>query len=601
MKTTFRAFVSLLCSAALVLQQNLPAFAVEALSREAYETCAAHDEDALRTAISKISAEALTASIGKIDYPALVSDAWRKNSVDEILDKRVDLAVEEVKNETSWGELIRSLGNTEVAQKIATTVAERVYRSDAVKGALENLAADVAKEAGKSIEIATADSAAPVLECLKAFVGPRYGSALAEAVAGDAGKDLAVDPSKGGGPPTAGAVLRQSGQGIAGATLLIVRRQLANLATRVGQRIAGSVLSRLVSVAAGGIGLVLIAKDVWELRNGVLPIIAAEMKAKATKDLVQQEISNEISTQIGANVKDIAASTAAHVIDLWQAFKRAHAMVLRLAEGDGAFRTFLDGVKPERLARTDEVVALLIAEEGEQGVKNRLNDGTLEEAVHRLPDKAIDIARETRSVATALGWAAVAGDKLEAVVEYDIHRKAKHSDFTRQSLAKVFSLQDRSAITRMAAVPSKAREILFGLQTADLDVLARNLSESELTTLSSYIEGLELAPREIVLRAIATSPSRMRVLASPWVRDAIVNSNDQQAAAEMMLETQSGFSPRTFMRDAALAIEGRVSPWLIWDKHPTGVGLLGLVFLILVLWLGRLFRRPRDAPPPAAA
>ena len=57
--------------------------------------------------------------------------------------------------------------------------------------------------------------------------------------------------------------------------ILLVRRQLANMAARIGQRLAGSILARLVSVVAGGIGLVLIAKDIWELRNGVLPIIAA--------------------------------------------------------------------------------------------------------------------------------------------------------------------------------------------------------------------------------------------------------------------------------------------------------------------------------------
>ena len=33
-------------------------------------------------------------------------------------------------------------------------------------------------------------------------------------------------------------------------------------------------LGRLVSVVAGGVGLVLIAKDIWDFRHGVLPIIA---------------------------------------------------------------------------------------------------------------------------------------------------------------------------------------------------------------------------------------------------------------------------------------------------------------------------------------
>lgn len=576
----------------------LGAFAAE-LSRAAYEDCAARDEDGLAAALTMISADALKEGIGKLDYKALVNEAWRRNSVDEIIDKRVDIAVEEVKNETAWSELLASITNSETSQKLATSVAERVYHSDAVKGALEALAQDVAKDVGKAMEGASTDAAGPTLECLKAFIGPRYGGAVAAAVAGDAGKDLAVDPGKGTGEAGAGAVLRQSKEGIAGATILIVRRQLANLATRVGQRIAGSVLSRLVSVAAGGIGLVLIAKDIWELRHGVLPIIAGEMKAPATKDKVREEVAHTIEEQIGAHVKDIAAASAQHVVEIWKEFKRAHALVLRLAETDGAFRGFLDSVPPARMARLDEIVGLIAGSEGEASVKTWLDNGSLNEAVHVMPDKALQIARETRSVTRALGWSQVAGDRVDAIVEYDIHKRAAPEDFTRASLDRVLALQDRTAITRMAAVPQKAREALFTLEGNDLNILARNLSETELATLASYLEGLEQVPRERVLRAVATSPSKMQVLARASVRDAIIASPDQSAAVAMMLETNAAFSPRVFAQDLAIAAEGKVSPSLIWDKHPGGVALLALLFGILVLWLGRLFRRPKSAPPGA--
>ena len=115
-----------------------------------------------------------------------------------------------------------------------------------------------------------------------------------------------VDPNKASGGVSAGSVLKESTGGLAGATILIVRRQLANLAERVGQRIVGSVLSRLVSVVAGGVGLVLIAKDIWEFRNGVLPIIATEMKAPATKEKVRDELASTLDQQMNDHVKEIA-------------------------------------------------------------------------------------------------------------------------------------------------------------------------------------------------------------------------------------------------------------------------------------------------------
>lgn len=611
MAQTFKLLVSSLCVVSL-LAPFIPAPTLAAeLSRAAYEDCAARDEAGLAAALTTISADALKTGIGKLDYAALVGNAWYEHKLDEIIDKRVDIAVEEVKTETSWGERIKSLANAETSQKLATAVAERVYHSEAVKGALEAVAQDVAKDVGKSIEGATTDAAAPVLSCLKAFIGPRYGTAVADAVAGDAGKDISVDPSKGTGEPSAGAVIKQSGGGIAGATILIVRRQLANLATRVGQRIAGSVLSRLVSVAAGGIGLVLIAKDIWEFRNGILPIIASEMKSQATKDKVKEELSTTIAQQIGEHVKEIAQASADRVVEIWKEFKRAHAIALRIAEGNGAFRAFLDSVAPSRLSRLDEIVGIIVAGEGESAVVSRLGDGTLNTAVHVMPEAAIQIARETRSLQDAIAWNGIAGDKVAAVLEYDLHKRAKPTDFTLASLNRLLALQDRAAIMRLASVPAKAREALFAIGGNDLNVLTRNLSEDELTTLASYLDGLQAEPRERVLRAVATSPSKMQVLARTRVRDAIITSADQSEAVGMMLETPGAFSPHLFLHDAKLALAGKVNPLLLWDKHPAGAGLAGAMALLFLLWFTRLFRRPHkarntapaspEATPPGAA
>ena len=590
-----RPLIAATLSLALTINPLLPALAAGQLSRAVYEDCQASDETAFKTAITAISNDALKAGIGKIDYPALVAEQWRRSGLDEVIDKRVDLAIEEVKSETSWSERIKSLANSETSQKLATTVAERVYRSDAVKSAIEGLASGVAKDVGKTIELASQDTATPMLACLKAFVGPRYGAAVADAVAGDAGHDLALDPAKGGADVTAGAVLKESGGGIAGATILIVRRQLANLATRVGQRIVGSVLSRLVSVAAGGVGLVLIAKDIWEFRHGVLPIIATEMKAKATKDKVQEELASTLKEHLGEHIGEIADASAGRVLEIWQGFKRAHALVLKISEGNGEFRKFLDNVKPDQLPRLDEIVGLLVPAEGEAGVLSRLNDGTLNEAVHLMPMKGLQIARETGSVASALAWTKVAGDKLDQIADFEVHKRAKPDDFTSASLARIFALEDRTAVMRLVALPREARDALFAVSAGDLKVLAKNLSETELTTLAGYLTGLAQGPREQVLKAVAESPRRMQVLASTRVRDAILASADQTAAVTMMLETGTTFSANTFAADITLASQGRINPRLILDKYPGGMALLALLGLLVLLWMKRLFRR-RPAP-----
>jgi hypothetical protein len=597
---SLRPPISLLTAAALALGQLSPMIAEAApISRADYEACQAKDDNALRAAVVTIATEAITNGTKGLDYKVLVAEQWRVHNLDQIINNRVDIAVGEVTSETSWSERLSSLAYSETSQKLATTVAERVYRSDAVKAGIEELAAGVAKEVGRTIEFASSDATGPLLECLKAYVGPRYGGAVASALAGDASKGVLVDPSKGGSNVSGGTMLQETSGGLAGATILIVRRQLANLAERVGQRLVGSVLARLVSMVAVGVGMVLIAKDLWDLRNGVLPIIAEEMKAPATKDKVQDELASALKDQMNEHVKDIAKAAADEVIEVWQAFRRAHALVLQIADQNGAFKAFLDGVKPEALPRLDEVVSILVTSEGEGSVLKRLQDGSLNAAVHLMPDKGMDIARDLKSIQAGLDWTALAGDRLGSVADLELYKKINPKDLTRASLDRILDLKDRAAIIKISSVPANARDLLFTLNSNDLNILLRSLSEDELKELAGYLSGLRPEPRQKVLEAIAAQPAKMQVLAAHRVRDRIIGSRDQLAAVNMMLTPSDQLSSEELLHDATLVWEGRVAPLLMWDKHPQTVSIAGVLGLILLFWLLRLFRPRRISRPQA--
>jgi len=593
------AIAFLTCIAVTSNQLSRPAIAAE-ISRVEYEACQARDDAGLRTAVIAIATDAITNGTKTIDYGALVDAQWRERNLDQVIDNRIDIAVTEITNETSWTDRLKTLADNEKAQQLATAVAERVYRSDAVKTAIADLASGVAKEVGKSIEFASSDATNSLLQCLKAFVGPRYGGAVANVLAGDASRSVNVDPNKASSKVSAGSVLNESTGGLAGATILIVRRQLAKLAERVGQRIVGSVLSRLVSVVAGGVGLVLIAKDLWDFRNGVLPIIATEMKSSATKEKVREELAKTLSTQMNDHIKEIATATADQVIDVWQTFRRAHALVLQIADQNGDFRAFLDGLDPQSLPRLDEVVSILSASEGQDSILRRLHDGSLNQAVHLMPEKGLEIARETNSIATGLAWTALAGKRLDRVVDFELHRRMSPKDLTTASLDRILDLNDRAAIIKIAGVPPGARDALFSLDASDLNVLLRSLSEDEIESLAGYLDGLRPGPRDSVLKTIAASPAKMQLLASRSIREGIIASSDQEMAARMMLADAGGFSPRTVVEDARLVWEGRVVPLLLWHKHPQAVVAAGLLSLVVIAWFGRLFRRRRAPQAPAA-
>jgi hypothetical protein len=592
-----KQIISGVTAVALVLAQVPAAFAAPSLTRSDYDACQARDDQGFRIAVEAITRKGLESVLVGLDYDALVKDQWRRANVDDAIDRQVDQAIGEVRDESSWMQLWQSLASKEKAQELATTAAERVYRSDSMKKALEGVAAGLGKEIGSRIEVAIADTAGPASQCMQMFLGPRYGTTIARIVSTGAGKEYTFDPAKNVAAVSTGQVLAEGSEGIAGTVILVVRRQLTNMAARIGQRIVGSILSRLVSVVAGGVGLVLIAKDIWDFRHGVLPIISEEMKSPATKEKVRAELVSSVREQIADNVKDISSRTADRVLEIWLEFRRAHAKVVELAERQSAFKQFIDTVGAQELPRADELVNLVLAREGEDGVLKRVADGTLHSAIHSMPAGGLEIARETRSLETALQWNAVAGDHLAKVVDYEIYRRATPESFTKAGLDRLLALEDRLAVTRLASLKPAARDVLFELESSELKKLARALTQEELDSLSRYLTGLDKSSAHRVLRAVSQTPARMALLARARVREAILSSSDQSAAVGMMLQTTSLPDPGVLLDHAQLVLDGRVNPLLLWLKHPVAISATLVLALVVLLFFKRLLfgRRPRYA------
>ena len=591
-----RTFVTAVVVAALLAPiLSLPVEAQRTLmTRQDYEACQARDEEGFRTAIERLTLNGLQSGLRTVDYGAVVAEAWRSARMDAVLDAQVDRAISEVSEENSYWDKATSIFSSEKAQAMAVTVADRVFKSQAMKTGIEQLAVAAGTQIGRQIEIAAADTAEPAMQCLQAFLGPRYGSMIARTVSRDASKEYSLD-TRAQPTVTTGQILGENVGSIAGTIILIVRRQLASMARRVGARMVGSVLSRVVSVVAGGVGVVLIAKDIWDLRNGVLPIIASEMKSEKTKQEVRTELASAMREQIGENVREIASQTADRVVEVWAEFRRAHAKVLELAEKDESFKRFLDSLTPDALPRLAEAVGLLLAEEGEAGILRRLADGTLHTIVNVMPSAGFDIARETRSLEQALAWWGLAGESLPQVVGYEVYRFTKPETLTRGSLVQLLSIGERVAIGRVASLAPQQRAALLDLPVIELRNLGRSLTDTELNALSHYVTALEKGAAQRLLRAVSETPVRMQVLGRDGVRSSILASRDQASAVGMMLKPDGWLDPWSVVEHSNLAYEGRISPWLLWEKHPFAVGAAAMLVLAVLGFFKRLLfgRRPR--------
>ncbi len=579
-----------------------PRGASQTFSRSDYANCQTTEEQTFRKAIRSITLKALQDGTADLDYNAIVTDQWRAGGLDAIVDQRVDIAVQQVRDETAWSELLKSLAYRKQAQELAKATAERTYRSDAIKMALEQLANKVGSEIGRAIVLTTADAAEPARRCLQAYLGPRYGTTVARSVNQDASAAFAIDPNSNQAQVGSGRVLIETSAGITGAVLLLVRRQMARMAQRLGQRLVGSVLGRLVSVVAGGVGIVLVAKEFWELRHGVLPIVASEMKSADSKAKVRDELAKSIKEQITSHLDELSARTADKIVDIWHDFRRANAKVVQMAEQNAEFKAFLDAARPVQLPRLDEIVAILLKQEGEGAIAKRLADGSLHVALNKMPIAGMQIAREQQSLATALAWTALAGDQLNNVIANDLHKRAKPDELSNVSLNRILALDDRLAIARIASVPRAARDTLLELERDRLVNLSRSLAETELQTLSGYLTGLRPDARQRVLRVVANSPAKMRKLNTERIRNAILASRDQTAAVGMMLSDPPWMDVTTVLRHVEMVWDGRVNPILIWDKHPAFVVLAGFMVLIVLSILRRLlFGRRRRAKAAATS
>ena len=593
----FRPLVSSVTVSALLLASVAQVFAqatapAAGSAATGVSVCQVNDEDVFRAEIDKLTFAAISKGLAGVDYPALVNVAWRETGTDSVLDQRVTKSITEIQEETSWTALLQSLASREAAQSLAVSVAERTYRSEEMKKAVEAIAGDVGKQLTGRIELATLDAAQPAIGCVRAFLGPRYGSTIALQVAGDTGRAFEQSAGAGSAQVSNGDLVIESKGLIAGAVILVVRRALANLAKRIGQRVVGAVLGKIVSVVAGGIGLVLIAKDIWEMRNGILPVIDAEMKSDETKAKVKSEIAAAISEQLQTHLKEISSSTADRILDVWHEFKAAHAKVVELAGKQPAFKTFIDTVAPAQLPRVDRVVALVLSSEGEAGVVKRLDDGTLDEAAKRLPEAVLDIATDVRSLQDAIGWHQLAGADVDKVAKLEIHRIAKPQDFTAESLRKLIGLDDGFAVGRIAALPRASRDAITAMTPDRQKSLARALTPEELSSFAGYVQGLKQNAAVRLVSAVADDPHRMKIFSDATLQQAILASRDQNAAVGLMLRDGAIFDVLNLQTDFALVTGGDVSPVLMWHKHTgavaTGLAGAGLVLLMLLrLMFGR--------------
>lgn len=565
-----------------------------------FKDCATGDDTAFRGEIERITKTALEVELGRIDYTRLVDEQWQKTDMNQLIDRLVTERVAAIREDKTTFQLVETLWDSESRQALATTVVERVYQSEGFRLALEDLATDIALKLGDTINTASAKIAEPSMECLRAFLGPRYGGTVAQVVGTDARSNMAVD-TKTNRPDVSGlGVLADNRDAIIGAIIIALRRTVAqNLARQFGQRVIGAVVGRLLSTLSGVLGLALIAKDVWQMRHGVLPTIEEEMKSDEAKAKIREELTLAIQKGATEQIGPLAKEAAKNIYDLWINFEKTFNQILAFAKDEPKVRTFIDSFGPAKFRQVNDWTGLALVREDRAGVLKRIEDGTLGRAITTHTESSIRIARDLGSIDGALAWADAAGPLLDAVVVYNIHWRAKSTDFTLDGLKTLLALDDRPVITRLLQLEAAARDQILTLKAADAKLLVRRLDEQSLTAIADYLRYLPPDAAQMLTSDILADPSLVERLKGPILRKSVIRSAEPERAIRVLLRADSLWDLSNLPADFALVRNGQINPYVFWSKHPiaSSVGLFA-AFLILMMVL-RMVRPRRGRVRPA--
>ncbi len=588
---TWGAVAGLLCQAPrIALAQPAPAAPIVTI-----DECRALSDTDVRDRIRELAATNLKTELTAIDYAALVNKHWVKADVGERMDREVDTAIAAIRADSSWVDRAYSTVSKTAAGRYATAVADKTYNSPGFKAALDELATGVARDAGAQIEAATAKVSNPIIACVQTALQSRYGGAIAQVFVQEGQKNLeakAEQPAVKIG--TADLVINNAAS-ISGIVLIVTRDVIASLVESIGTRIAGVVATRIVSSVAGLIGLILIAKDLYEAGEGVFPIIADRMKSDETKALIKDEMGKAIQTDITQQVGNIAQETADRIYSVWLDFKQKYKLLLSLSEKSPAFAEVLKDARLGQLSKLGQIVEILYGSEGESRIFERAADGSLNKALLDLDDAGLAIAAERKSVADGLRWTAVAGQDLPRVVDTGIYRWLSPDGLSHETLEKLLAVNDKIALGRIGNLTPEQRDFVLSLPGGQMRDFARRMSDRELAAFAEYERRLEPVAAKALLRAVTETPGVMQELSSEGLQRAIFSSRDQSAALNMVIHSEASlFSYGRIVKDAELVRNGEVGYRVFWERYWPSIALAGFLALMLLSWLRRLlFGRPQ--------
>lgn len=509
-----------------------------------YAECSQADAVTIEAEIATIAQSILSEAESELAIDALVARQWTELGAGPVLDAAVERAVAQVQAEESYWQRFLSGWSPDKAQELASRVAELAFADPALAAKLDELATVLADELVSGMETYAARSASSALLCLQSYVGEQYSATLYTAFAQTLDAQLGTKLDLHDASDVTVSPLELHTKGLVGVGVLLtteITRRLAQtmgkqLLERMAGRIVGRVLGRIGSSAVPyvgwAIGVGLIAWDLWEGGKGALPQIEDALQAEEVKQEVQQEIAAAVREGLLAEASATAAGLATTLLGQWQSFCAANQDLCTLAKTNHAFALLLETTPVAQLDALAQQVNFFLTTLGAEALTVALRDGSFE-ALLALPPEANEILTWTRSPATTLAWADLAGEMLPAVVDFGIYRLIDPVALDQLSLAAIVAIDDNVQIHKLLNLTPDRRATLLTLPTTELQAILAQATGDDLAWLADYAAGLSAAEASGVYATVADGTTTVAELRQPVPVTSDVDAGDTPAAVEV--------------------------------------------------------------------
>ena len=441
-----------------------------------FEECAQVSEAGLRDELNRITQAVFEEGRKGIGVVDIVERKWQELGLDTMIDQGVDSAVVLVRDDTPFWKRIWSAWSSSTAEELAVRVVNEAFGTDAFETRFNELSTEVANDIVGEIRLVTAESASTALVCVHEFIGDRFSNTMAGVLDKQIQEELEVLI---GSPDTDIDFIDilETHSNFAGGVAVVIGTRIGTeiakkLATVVAKNIVTRIVSRaLVRVVILGlpvigwiIGGFLIVKDLYDSRDGALPLIRDSLKGDEVKAELRARTAEGVNEELRTELPELARSIANGTYSKWQDFRRKFSRVLDLAGNLPRFKSILDRTEIDQVAKLAELVYLVEQGEPDQ-LEGLIRSGDFE-FILTLPEEALEILRVTGKSEILISWARFAGELVLKVVETELYLVASPTDLNdRAKLERVLALEAKALIQKLMLFESDERNDLLGLPT----------------------------------------------------------------------------------------------------------------------------------------